>query len=414
MPKNLHALEKQLKLRAFDKKESFIPVGSAMKSKRLSTGLTLEEVSEDICSVSYLSKLENNKVELSEKFSDALFKRLDLKDYQFHVNAHIDEDLSRMCEMMLEKKGDTSKLYKKYEEKIDYQSRLIMMGLAHIEQAYKRVDAYYDLILPYVSQFTDIEVSIFIYLAGVLLYEKGLYEQAYNMVLKSLYQVVDNTHLTLLTEQIKLYSLLKLCRHNDIQDVYEKLFIKLTKSHRYRHLKDIQLALLIYQTQFKSIHEIRSDVDHIEQIDQPIKDYILARSYYRHHQNEKALQHIEDHKFSSRMHTQLYLLILDKLHHAPKKIMDTISNFTSNKLEDTQLKQYLFSKNTLERSEFAEYLKREYFNQGLVVEDCLVLNHLILDGQEVLSQAYFYKDASRIMQTYVRTIQTLTGSGVPA
>ena len=58
---NMIELMHLIKKRQVDKPYMIQPFGSAIKYKRKELGLTLEEASEDICSISYLSKVENNR-----------------------------------------------------------------------------------------------------------------------------------------------------------------------------------------------------------------------------------------------------------------------------------------------------------------------------------------------------------------
>ena len=55
-------------------------IGSMLKHSRLNKNLTLEDVSKDICSISYLCKVENNQIVPSEKNKPKLFERLEIKE----------------------------------------------------------------------------------------------------------------------------------------------------------------------------------------------------------------------------------------------------------------------------------------------------------------------------------------------
>ena len=74
---NIQIIEKKLNMRKneFKTKTSF---GSAFKTFRKENNLTLEEAAADICSVSYLSKAENNLINISEAYSKKLNERYNL------------------------------------------------------------------------------------------------------------------------------------------------------------------------------------------------------------------------------------------------------------------------------------------------------------------------------------------------
>ena len=68
MNMNLMHIKKQVRNRKEQKIYESKPIGSAIKFKRKEMNMTLEEGAEGICSVSYLSKLENNLIEAGVRF----------------------------------------------------------------------------------------------------------------------------------------------------------------------------------------------------------------------------------------------------------------------------------------------------------------------------------------------------------
>ena len=52
--------------------------GILLKRKRLEMKKTLEEVSKGVCTVSYLSRIENNMVDVDESYFFSLFKKLNM------------------------------------------------------------------------------------------------------------------------------------------------------------------------------------------------------------------------------------------------------------------------------------------------------------------------------------------------
>lgn len=62
------------------KTDSYAAIGAELKSKRISQSNTLKAISDEICSVSYLSKIENNKIIPNKYYVKEMFSRLDLSD----------------------------------------------------------------------------------------------------------------------------------------------------------------------------------------------------------------------------------------------------------------------------------------------------------------------------------------------
>ena len=65
------------------------PLGSTIKFRRKQLNMTLEETAEDLSSVSYLSKLENNLIKPNHKYVKLLEKRLNTTFEKYNINAVI-------------------------------------------------------------------------------------------------------------------------------------------------------------------------------------------------------------------------------------------------------------------------------------------------------------------------------------
>jgi len=75
-----------------------------LKRKRIESGMTLEEVSDGVCSTSYLSKIENCLVDVDDQYYQLLFEKLNIEysavlnnrlvpTYQESINAYLKNDL---------------------------------------------------------------------------------------------------------------------------------------------------------------------------------------------------------------------------------------------------------------------------------------------------------------------------------
>ena len=79
-------LKSHLKKNAINAKEK----AAFLRRKRLEQGKKLEEVAEGICSVSYLSRIEKNQVEVNEEYYRSLFEKLDLNYDEVNENRNHD------------------------------------------------------------------------------------------------------------------------------------------------------------------------------------------------------------------------------------------------------------------------------------------------------------------------------------
>lgn len=90
-------------------------IGKQVFYKRLQQKMTQEELCQGICSVSYLSKIENGKIEASEEILQLLCARLeiavtDLRDVEEDVKGKLDEWLNALVHL------DKQQVERIYEE----------------------------------------------------------------------------------------------------------------------------------------------------------------------------------------------------------------------------------------------------------------------------------------------------------
>ena len=90
-------------------------IGKQVFYKRLQQKMTQEELCQGICSVSYLSKIENGKIEASEEILQLLCTRLeiavtDLRDVEEDVKGKLDEWLNALVHL------DKQQVERIYEE----------------------------------------------------------------------------------------------------------------------------------------------------------------------------------------------------------------------------------------------------------------------------------------------------------
>ena len=69
--------EKSIQL-VYNENEKKKKYGVLLKRKRIEQHYTLEQVAEGVCAVSYLSRIENNLVDVEEKYYVSLFKKFDI------------------------------------------------------------------------------------------------------------------------------------------------------------------------------------------------------------------------------------------------------------------------------------------------------------------------------------------------
>ena len=98
-------------------------VGSIVRWERKRRNMTLHEGAEGICSVSYLSKVENSLIEPSEQILDNLKKRLEIETLIDFDLQRYDEHYDDIIQTIFNYKQVSSFYYDMYFGKKDYKSK---------------------------------------------------------------------------------------------------------------------------------------------------------------------------------------------------------------------------------------------------------------------------------------------------
>ena len=105
-------LKKVIEKRRYSKEEENKIIGAEIRDRRISLSRTLVSLSYKICSVSYLCKIENNKILPNKLFIRELCKRLDLEDDKINELLRLNLTLDDMVKNYFEK--DYAEIEKAY------------------------------------------------------------------------------------------------------------------------------------------------------------------------------------------------------------------------------------------------------------------------------------------------------------
>ena len=115
-------IKNQIIRRAEDisEKKSFLSIGSVAKRRRLQLHLTQAQACDSICSISYLSKLESNKIIPNDSYLDMLMERLNIERYELYMLKNADEEMKKVLDYFynldIDSYEDLYNLCKDYEE----------------------------------------------------------------------------------------------------------------------------------------------------------------------------------------------------------------------------------------------------------------------------------------------------------
>ena len=113
-------------------------IGSVIKHYRLERNLTLEDTAKDICSISYLCKVENNQIVPSKSILPNLITRLNIKEEEFKPSYN-----NFSYQEIIKENKVSEEMLKKLSNKRNYKAKLIyyayyVLNLADNFKAYKQ------------------------------------------------------------------------------------------------------------------------------------------------------------------------------------------------------------------------------------------------------------------------------------
>jgi transcriptional regulator with XRE-family HTH domain len=208
------------------------PYGSHIYYERKKSGLTLKQKAGNDLSITYLSKIENNKVPLPIKLKEKLIdkKSLNLMDSALDYTTDI---------LMLgvsHLKGEPLSIEKDYKLRTDHQSLLVCALYTILSQNKEfDIDILFDSLHEYSGCFSLKDKSVYVLIHGIYKYQRRYYKDAYE-----LFSYLNHHSYDFIYDLLKYYfilSSLKLCKNEispekmqlEISYFYEKGFGEITK-----------------------------------------------------------------------------------------------------------------------------------------------------------------------------------------
>ncbi|CCV64771.1 Transciptional regulator [Alteracholeplasma palmae J233] len=381
-------------------------IGSTIKHQRKKFKMTLEEGAEGICSVSYLSKVENNMIEPSDKFLVDFAKRFKLPD----THSIEDKKITELYEQIV---NDTF-----YKKEIDsninnfgissYQGKLLQMIYQISQMNFEGLELAHEELSGYIKNFNNQEILMYVLFTAIELYYKGLNQYAYQLMNEIKEIEYDHYQLTHLITFWKLKHAFKINQQATILNEYKKELSLLIEHEYFELAQDLKLSYLEYLSKYENHLVFKNEVHKLISADKEIKFYLLAKNLYYHKQYELALELVE------KTHTEhSYILKLKTLDTLGKekdlKDLILIKNTFSFK-ENFYIHSYYKVKLNLSNTDVLEYLK-ETITLNPYWVDYVETNLFFLEhGLKEYQNRTFYKDGTNFSQFITRKLTLLSKS----
>lgn len=405
---NMTELNHLIRKRQSNNKYVGLPFGSAIKYKREELKMTLEEACADICSISYLSKLENNIIKPSAHFVELFKKRFNIKeDYAYDC-----DEFKMYLEMiiraiLLDQKIEYS-LLKSFETREDYESVLIFFAYHVLHDNSTEIEYYYKKLVSSILSMPEEAFMTAMLLVDRILYEAMRYSEGVDLL--STIEAFNPEHdkINLLILKGKTRHAFKLNNYAMIYSTYDTYKHALIQKQLFSQLKKIHLEKLIHESKHRSCDCIIQEIDQIDEFEECDKQYLKAKCFSYKGNYEKVLSISQMYKDHSIDWMILYLLALEHLNETKKIIqfIETYQDINNSRLNI--ILKHLKHKYKSTHDEQMSYIKRDILTFHGMTEDYEILNYLLKDSEQMLIKHQYYKDAVSLYRIFVKKLNNLT------
>lgn len=388
------------------------PLGSTIKFRRKQLNMTLEETAEDLSSVSYLSKLENNLIKPNQKYVKLLEKRLNTTFEKIEVDREYQSKIKDSLQALLMDYKINEDIYHLYSEKKDHQAYLFMLGYFTSRNKLHEIKYFYEDLVSYIPNFSDDELFLFLTCVAKINMYKERYLEAYDIIQMFPKRTKEDVLIDTIQAKLLLICSFQMKKTSQIENLFRKYMKNLHWMHAFDLIYQMHVEYLIYQASHQSLEFIEHALAKIPTMNQFDKTYILALSYYHHQDFNKARQLSEPHNQLGENWLLIYLLSLDHLNESLliKKIVETkISNkFDCHSTE--LIVRHLYFKHAKNETELLSYLRELSLNRYQLTDNFEMLGYIYKDASKLFSQYFFYKEAHQILSYWTMEQSILTKS----
>ena len=393
--------KKQLELRRISNLHKKT-IGSMIKHQRTKMRMTLEEGSEGICSVSYLSKVENNMIVPSDKFLEDLVKRFDLKVMSTQNEKKIEDFFNLIITNLFENKPLA---YDHMDiDELSYQGKILSLIYKIDRLDFDKIKNDHDELLGYIKNFNDQEVLLYVLFTSIQYDHMNLHKEGFLLIEEVENIRYKNIYLHYLLLYYKLRHAFKLNHHATILKEYQTLLSELIEYGHFQFAQKLKVDYLDYLAHFEKTHIYKEEVEKLLGVPEKQKQYLLAKNLYYRKNYQQSLSYIEE------IHTEDALILKLKIYDILGKC-DLMHQILSKKIvfqkaSHSIIFEFFQIKYELIKKPILSYLKQTFILNQYVIDDVETNLFFIEQGTAQFKAQSFYKDGTHFLQTLTRKIKT--------
>ena len=241
-------LSNELKYRAMRRKvhdDKYSIVGVEIKNRRMNSLQTLEALSQDVCSVSYLCKVEQNKIEPNKAFLRELCSRLELSDDKVDYLFELRDVIIEMIHAYVI--GDVSFIDMCCEHGNGFENYRFKIMLLINNLAKRDFDLAYDNmmnLMPLLSNMGNFDLAIFSMFSAITLFYRFSFKEALDCLMYlDDFNICDDIKVL---KGVMIFKLHFALNKSDTPYWYDKAKMLLFEHGYYNMIDELKYALCLY------------------------------------------------------------------------------------------------------------------------------------------------------------------------
>lgn len=367
-------------------------IGSILKHHRCDMNLTLEEVADGICSVSYLSKVEHSQIVPSKKILPNLIEKLKVEEIDL-----FEEETTKWVEKVMTEELVPLEILKQSINKNDYRSKLIKYAFEVLNNKdYIKAKKYYIDLTTYFSHFSEEEMCFFIFLLIKVSYNSERYADVITLS-KELDYFDKNKQVIIQSNYYHLKSIYKLGIDVENDKFQDELIEKLIDYNEIERLINVRNYYLAYQAKSLNTKQLEDKISIIKNIEETNKNYALfSHHYFKNMNHFTALKYIRNIKDESCYFYTMYIITL----HQTKKedeLLKVLKNPPLNLKKSYEVvRQYLLTP----QEDKVDYIRSSIIHGGFITQERIILDFLYTESHKTLKDRYLYKETVSVLEKY--------------
>lgn len=410
MPLILKWIKKRKEMKLYEMK----PIGSAIRLKRKSMNMTLEEGAEGICSISYLSKIENNMIELSDQFVDQLMERFQMKPQPVNNDEMYQSHLKLLIKAMIHGEIPTLDILKMYQNREDHQSYLIGFIMYHLTHKTELRNRSFDQLKIFIPNMSHHELALTLIILGRYFISIEKYQDAASITAMAPEDPLLSIELSMLLKHTKLIASMRMHRFIDVVDSMNPFMQQAMHLHYYQMMSEVKKEYYCLCAFYANPRHMDQTMQAMSSMKDDEKDYINALTHYGNALYHEVLRFALPYLTHSANFMILYLIALDELGEAAK-LIQTIAHMPE-KMELTdglkRVRTHLYYKHHPDRLETLSYLRREILGIKSLPDDYIISVFLKKDSTSLFSKYQHYKESTQVTAKFTLHHDTLKMSQV--